>query len=1204
MAAEHKDEEAIFKAAFKLKSPTERIAYLKRACGNDAGLLARVEGLLKAYNEAGNFLESPPVDIDGALDNRPLTEGPGTKIGRYKLLQLIGEGGFGVVYMAEQEKPIRRRVALKIIKLGMDTKQVIARFEAERQALALMDHSNIARVLDAGATDTGRPYFVMELVKGIPITEYCDKNSLDTRQRLELFIEVCKAVQHAHQKGIIHRDIKPTNVMITLHDGKPVPKIIDFGIAKATQQRLTEKTLFTEYKRFIGTPAYMSPEQAEISGLDIDTRSDIYSLGVLLYELLTGSTPLEAKKLRSAAYDEMCRMIRETDPPKPSTRLSTLGEMLAEVAKQRHAQPSELFKIVRGDLDWVVMKTLEKDRTRRYETANELAMDIERHLRDEPVVAGPPSAMYRMKKFVRRNRTGVLFCITVAAALLVGLCLATVGFVQASRERDRTHQARDRTHQARERAEANFQMARDAVDEMTQVAEQKLANAPGMEQVRHELLQKAQVFYHGFLEENKDDPAAREEIGRAYERLGNIHFRALGQFEQAVEAYQNALNVFVSLARDYPTVDEHAIEIVFIADEYGNALLQGGIHKEAPDTVRALTATLENLVRQFPDQSLYRQAVVDSCQRWETARDLQLDLLEHGISLFESLSAEHPACLYELAKALNDLWRVLKDQGLQEEADRAYQRAEAVRAELVALLPNLPYESRRTCMPWAKGAMCSVEYEVRIKTVGDYQLFVRCDAHDSPSDSFYAWIEQSADGPGGTIVDWYTYGVAPGLGMWDADFASFGWQGSADFEATEMRREDELIAVWSISAPGDYTITLAGREDGIAIDAFIFQLASLPAPEGDGPAESERSEGMVFLERDGRVVVEAEHFASRTALTRNWLVVPDEDAGDVAHRNFRGTGYVQVLPDRTPHPAAWMIWVARGELQRKLGNWDQAVADYSKAIELKPDNSHYWHRRGSVYGQKRQLDKALADYSKAIELDPNRSYHWYSRAVTYSNMNQWDKAPADYSKAIELDPNHYIAWHARALSFLGAGDTKGYRESCEGMLKQFGQTEAPKIARWVAWTCVLAPDAVEDLGQAVKLAEQGAGRDDKSDPYTTILETTELCAILYRAGRFDDVVRQLSTLTRAWEQGRGSSSGTPPSCTWFFLAMAHHQVEHLEEARKCLDKAIERAEKELAEGANWNRKLILQLFRTEAEELLGVNKQSVPNKEVVPEGER
>ncbi|MHC4706875.1 MAG: serine/threonine protein kinase [Planctomycetota bacterium] len=442
MSAKRKDEEAIFYAALEVKSPAERSAYLKGACGDDADLLARVEALLKVHDSEQSIVEAAASSLDMTLETGPLSEGAGTRIGRYKLLQLIGEGGFGVVYMAEQEKPIRRRVALKIIKLGMDTKQVIARFEAERQALAMMEHPNIAKVLDAGATETGRPYFVMELVKGIPVTEYCDKNNLDTRQRLELFIDVCKAVQHAHQKGIIHRDIKPTNVLITLHDdGTPLAKVIDFGIAKATQKSLTEKTLFTEFKQFVGTPEYMSPEQAQMSGLDVDTRSDIYSLGVLLYELLTGSTPLEAKKLRSAAYDEMCRMVREADPPKPSTRLSMLGDELTDVAKHRHAQPSELCRIIRGDLDWVVMKTLEKDRTRRYETANELVMDIQRHLGNEPVVAGAPSTVYRLRKFVRRNRTAVSVGLVVMVALLIGLSLAIVGFVQASREKARTKRA-------------------------------------------------------------------------------------------------------------------------------------------------------------------------------------------------------------------------------------------------------------------------------------------------------------------------------------------------------------------------------------------------------------------------------------------------------------------------------------------------------------------------------------------------------------------------------------------------------------------------------------------------------------------------------------------------------------------------------------------------------------------------------------------
>ena len=422
----------IYLAALEKPTAQERSAYLDQACVGDDELRQRVERLLRAQPNIGSFLESPAPEIAGTVIES-LTECPGTVIGPYKLLEQIGEGGFGIVYMADQEAPVRRRVALKIVKPGMDTRMVLARFKAELEALSLMDHPNIARVLDAGATDSGRPYFVMELVRGVPITDYCDQNNLPVHERLELFVQVCRAVQHAHQKGIIHRDIKPSNVLVTLHDGRPMPKVIDFGVAKAIDRRLTQETLFTRFAEMIGTPLYMSPEQAEMTGLDIDTRADIYSLGVLLYELLTGSTPFDKERLRRAAFDEIRRIIREEEPPKPSTRISTLGDTLAAVAAHRHADPQRLSQLMVGDLDWIVMKALEKDRTRRYETANGLAMDVERYLTDEPVEASPPSATYRFRKFARRNKVALATGGLVAASLVVGTGVSTWQAIRAMR---------------------------------------------------------------------------------------------------------------------------------------------------------------------------------------------------------------------------------------------------------------------------------------------------------------------------------------------------------------------------------------------------------------------------------------------------------------------------------------------------------------------------------------------------------------------------------------------------------------------------------------------------------------------------------------------------------------------------------------------------------------------------------------------------
>lgn len=464
-------ERDLFLDAMEIESSSKRKLFLEKACCEDQDLLDRLSQLLKLHEEAGDFLkgkgkegaQSTEVSEPQTRIVKPDSEELGTVIGRYKLLQQIGEGGFGIVYMAEQREPIRRKIALKIIKLGMDTKQVVARFEAERQALAMMDHTNIAKVLDGGATDTGRPYFVMELVRGVPVIEFCDENKLSTEDRLRLFIEVCQAIHHAHQKGVIHRDIKPSNILVTMHNDRAVPKVIDFGIAKATQHELTEKTVFTRYNEFMGTPAYMSPEQAQFSGLDIDTRTDIYSLGVLLCELLTGRTPFDSKELLNEGYDSLRKIIREKDPPKPSTQLSTFSsDELKMAAEKRQSDPGRLWHTVRGDLDWIVLKSLEKDRSRRYESALALAGDVQNFLDDEPVSAVAPSVGYRFRKFARRNRKTLVASIAVMASLIGGTVVSSVMAYRAIHAEHTVRELLDKEFDARKKSQEAERDAREA----------------------------------------------------------------------------------------------------------------------------------------------------------------------------------------------------------------------------------------------------------------------------------------------------------------------------------------------------------------------------------------------------------------------------------------------------------------------------------------------------------------------------------------------------------------------------------------------------------------------------------------------------------------------------------------------------------------------------------------------------------------------
>ncbi len=558
--------EQIFCQAIEIDSPDQRDAFLKEYCGDDRELMKQVHKLIDAHFSAGQFLSKL---ADGmAIRHLEISETVGSTIDRYRLVQKIGEGGFGVVFMAEQLEPIRRTVAVKIIKPGMDSHEVIARFEAERQALALMDHPNIAHVLDAGTTDTGRPYFVMELISGEPITTFCNQHQLSTRERLELFQSVCRAVQHAHQKGIIHRDIKPSNILVSFQDGQSVAKVIDFGVSKALNQPVSEKTFFTQFGQLVGTPQYMSPEQADMNDGDVDTRSDIYSMGVLLYELLTGKPPFDAKTLRQGGFDKMRSIIRQAEPPKPSTQIESLdSDSAVTVAGQRRVHPRTLCKLIAGDLDWIVMKALEKDRNHRYPTANSMSDDIQRHLESVPISAHPPNVVDRVRKLAKKHKAAAGSLVSIALAILLGIIGTSWAAYVA------WHQYKITQIKNEELGKLNATLREQAtrLERLDRIEDIEAAETYFVEAKQANVFADKELLYHraGSLFEKHEhkvgQAACLRQLSNDYQRIWN-YGKSVGALEQALAIYETAPDAFIG--DDRPGWNAHNLAKLF--HELGN----------------------------------------------------------------------------------------------------------------------------------------------------------------------------------------------------------------------------------------------------------------------------------------------------------------------------------------------------------------------------------------------------------------------------------------------------------------------------------------------------------------------------------------------------------------------------------------------------------------------------------------------------------
>jgi serine/threonine protein kinase/Tfp pilus assembly protein PilF len=1164
MSAKPRDEKAIFEMACSIESAEARKDYLREVYGDNQVLYDRVATLLRIREEEPDFLETPAPGLSAIIGVPPIIAKPGTLIGPYKLIEQIGEGGMGLVFMARQQEPVKRNVALKIIRPGMDTRQVIARFEAERQALALMEHPNIARVLDAGSTESGRPYFVMELVKGIPITEYCDRERLSTRERLGLFRSVCQAVQHAHQKGIIHRDIKPSNVMVTVHDGAPVPKVIDFGVAKATNRELTQETLVTGFAQVIGTPLYMSPEQAELSGLDIDTRSDVYSLGVLLYELLTGTTPFEQEKLREASYDEMRRIIREDEPPKPSTRISTLGEPLATIAEKRHTNTHTLTHEVKGELDWTVMKALEKDRTRRYETANDFARDIQRYLQDEPVEACPPSTAYRLRKMLHRNKGVATAIAAVAVSLVIGMSLATwqairatkaegVALIQRNAAEDAAEQERAlRTEAERQqaRAEANLRLAMEALEEVF-VRETQRRHRGG--QAKDE----GASLLHSTLE--------------FYERFAHANRAASESWSLVRDLYGKAVTIRRELAKQAPHIVGYRRALAAATAGLASTLEIAGHSGQAQETYEEAARLQEQLVDSFPTVAEYRVELAASCDK---LTNLLLSSGQSDRAEKHRAAAERVQSVAELAAPSEQINTI-----------RFNSFSDPNGLQLLGSTSLVEGQLRLTHLdPHSAGAAWTTEKQLvalGFETAFTFRL--------KGGGGGFAFVIQN-HGPTslGTCGGGQGYGAAyntDGSGRLLSDDRGIPNSLAVEFDTYFNHANDDPNS-------DHISVQTNGTDTNSVHHAFSLATALAPCDFDDGNVHSARIRYVpgtltVFVDRSTEPVLSiAAELAAILQLDRGraWVgftagtgtVVHTHDVLSWEYRPLVGEdaadSFFQSYPPAAPNASRPATPRVQGEdvptvepvpSSEELPFLRKAIAFYQTFAEQNQDDPNAQWEIGKAYwrigeirtaltggnGQEPVDERAEQARQTAIEIwealgddlpaDPATGKHvalaYSQRAHTCYERREFEKAFRYHERSLQLDPENAGSYDA------------------------------------MAWILAVCPDPeLRDPHQAVALALKAVRlQPDGVSPWNT------LGVAQYRCEEWKPAIESLHKSEVLDGHQESSFNG-------FFLAMAYRQTGDQEKARVWFDKAVRWMEQ------NDPRNEELQRFRSEAAELLGI----------------